>query len=154
MVWSATLQRSPFLASAVTSVTRGNNPLSLDSRSLCKDRPKRPTMPISNRNSGPRSSTETGQHTGLHPGGKSETAVFSTDRQGNFLACNQAFTRFLGHESAELVGLKFTAIFSGEELGASKDAGKQPDATILALVSGQGHYQADLHAKAKSGEIF
>jgi PAS domain S-box-containing protein len=111
-------------------------------------------MAISNRNSGLRSSTETGTPTGLHPGGKSETAVFSTDRQGNFLACNQAFTQFLGYEPAELVGLKFTAIFGDEEFGASKNARMQPDATILALVSGQGHYQSELRAKAKSGEMF
>ena len=97
---------------------------------------------------------ENGQPTSTQVGGKSEIAVFSADRQGNFLACNQAFTQLLGYESPELAGLKFTAIFSCEEDGGGKQDRKQPDATILALVSGQGHYQSELCAKPKSGETF
>jgi len=97
---------------------------------------------------------ENGQPTGTEGGGKSEIGVFSADRQGNFLACNQAFTQLLGYTSPELAGLKFTAIFSGEEDEGAKQDRKQPDATILALVSGQGHYQSELYAKPKSGAPF
>jgi PAS domain S-box-containing protein len=111
-------------------------------------------MPISNRNSGLRSLTENGGPTGTQTGGKSEIAIFSADRQGNFLACNQAFTQLLGYESPQLAGLKFTAIFSSEDFGTAKEDRKQPEATILALVSGQGHYQSELCAKPKSGESF
>jgi PAS domain S-box-containing protein len=111
-------------------------------------------MPISNRNSGPSSLTENGQPTGTPTGGKSEIAVFSADRQGSFLACNQAFTQLLGYESPELAGIKFTAIFSCEDFGTAKEDRKQPEATILALVSGQGRYRSELWAKPKSGKSF
>src|SRR5258708_8032590 len=104
-------------------------------------------MHITNRNSELRSSMENGQSTGAQGGGKSDIAVFSVDRQGNFLACNQAFTQLVGYESPELAGVKFTAMCSVEDR-------KQADATILSLVSGQGHYQSELHAKPKSGETF
>jgi PAS domain S-box-containing protein len=97
---------------------------------------------------------DNGQPAGTHAGGQSEIAVFSTDRQGNFLACNQAFTQLMGYESPELVGLKFTDTFWSEEAAAQKEDHLQPDATILALVSGKGHYQSELCAKPKSGEIF
>src|ERR1700682_5815740 len=138
----------------VTSVTGGVNPLSLLGAPLCKDHPKRPPIPILNRNSGLQSPTENGQPTGTQAGRKPEIGVFSADRQGNFLACNQAFTQLLGYESTELAGLKFTAIFSCEDVGIAKEDRKQPEATILALVSGQGHYQSELCAKPKSGETF
>src|ERR1700736_6196222 len=109
-------------------------------------------MPISNRNSGVRASMDNGQPAGTHAGGQSEIAVFSTDRQGNFLACNQAFTQLMGYESPELVGLKFTDTFWSEEAAAQEEDHLQPGATILALVSGKGHYQSELCAKPKSGE--
>jgi PAS domain S-box-containing protein len=111
-------------------------------------------MPISNRNSELRLPTGNGQPTGTQAEGKPGIGIFYADRQGNFLACNQAFTQLLGYESPELAGMKFTAIFSCEDFGIAKQHRKQPEATILALVSGQGHYQSELSAKPKSGESF
>jgi PAS domain S-box-containing protein len=111
-------------------------------------------MPIFNRDSELRSPRENPQLVGTQGGGRPEIAIFSTDRQGNLLACNQAFTQLLGYESTELGGLKFTLIFSCEDIEIAKEDRKQPEATILALVSGQGHYQSELSAKPKSGGTF
>ncbi len=129
-------------------------PFSLFAARLCKDHPKRQPMPISNLNSGLRSATQDGQPIKLQAERKPEIGIFSTDREGNFLACNQAFVQLLGYESPELAGMKFTAIFSHEHLGTTKEDRKQPEATILAMASGQGHYQSQLCAKPKSGHSF
>src|ERR1700738_4023216 len=43
---------------------------------------------------------------------KPQTAVFSTDLQGEFRACNAAFTGLLGYAPQELLGRDFSTIFA------------------------------------------
>src|SRR5580704_9286927 len=49
-------------------------------------------------------------------------AIFTADLQGNFLACNPAFTQLFGFRPKELAGRKFAGLFSHQEKSNKQDA--------------------------------
>ena len=79
-------------------------------------------------------------------------AVFSTDLQGDFQACNAAFTALLGYSPQELLGRDFSTIFASTE----KLNGDQPllRRAILTVTSLHGDYDGRLFAQSKSGASF
>ena len=79
-----------------------------------------------------------------------EPAVFSLNREGDFVACNQAFARLCGYEASELAGRGISAIFSGEEQSAGRQA--RLVKTILGAAIEQGWSCSDLCLETKSGK--
>ena len=81
-----------------------------------------------------------------------QIAVFSTDLQGEFRACNAAFTGLLGYSPQELLGRDFSTIFASTE----KMNGGQPllRKVILTVSSMHGDYDCRLFAQPKSGASF
>jgi PAS domain S-box-containing protein len=79
-------------------------------------------------------------------------AVFSADLQGEFIACNSAFTALFGYSPAEVLGRDFSALFSRTEKagGVNQDLRK----AILVTTSTQGDYHAELFARPKTGGSF
>jgi PAS domain S-box-containing protein len=79
-------------------------------------------------------------------------AVFSADLQGEFIACNSAFTALFGYSPAEVLGRDFSALFSRTERadGVNQDLRK----AILVATSTQGDYHGDLFARPKTGGSF
>jgi PAS domain S-box-containing protein len=79
-------------------------------------------------------------------------AVFSTDLQGEFRACNAAFTGLLGYSPQELLGRDFSTIFASTE----KMNGGQPllRRAILTVTSMHADYDCRLFAQPKSGASF
>ncbi len=80
-------------------------------------------------------------------------AVFSADLQGEFIACNSAFTVLLGYAPAEVLGRDFSALFAQADQidGASRDPLRK---TILAATSTHGDYRGNLLARPKTGISF
>jgi PAS domain S-box-containing protein len=114
-------------------------------------------MASSRRNSNPQTSG-TGQQilstqaaAALHTsvGDTAEVAVFSCDLQGSITGCSQAFASLSGYAPQELVGRKFSPLFSR---GASGKEDHPLGKTILADAQGQGHSQAQLRIHPKSAE--
>jgi len=79
-------------------------------------------------------------------------AVFSADLQGEFIACNSAFTALFGYSPAEVLGRDFSALFSRTERadGVNQDLRK----AILVTTSTQGDYRGELFARPKTGGSF
>jgi PAS domain S-box-containing protein len=79
-------------------------------------------------------------------------AVFSADLQGEFIACNSAFTALFGYSPAEVLGRDFSALFSRTERagGVNQDLRK----AILVTTSTQGDYHGELFARPKIGGSF
>jgi PAS domain S-box-containing protein len=79
-------------------------------------------------------------------------AVFSADLQGEFIACNSAFTALFGYSPAEVLGRDFSALFSRTEKadGVNQDLRK----AILVTTSTQGDYRGELFARPKTGGSF
>jgi len=82
-----------------------------------------------------------------------QLAVFSADLQGEFKACNSAFTSLLGYPARELVGREFSALFIPGGVVNGKDK-EQLRRTILNETSSQGQYNAQLQAQPKTGSSF
>ena len=82
----------------------------------------------------------------------SPMAVFSADLQGEFIACNSAFTALFGYSPAEVLGRDFSALFSRTERadGVNQDLRK----AILVTTSTQGDYRGELFARPKTGGSF
>ena len=57
----------------------------------------------------------TGAPNGAANAASGQLAVFSADLQGEFKACNAAFSRLFGYSSQELVGRDFCALFTQAE---------------------------------------
>jgi PAS domain S-box-containing protein len=97
---------------------------------------------ISDRNRGSESATHT----------QPKIAVFSTDLQGDFCACNTAFTALVGYSPQELLGRDFSTIFAAKE----KMNGDQSllRGAILTVTSMHGDYDGRLFAQPKSGASF
>ena len=85
--------------------------------------------------------------------GQSEMAVFSADLQGEFSACNAAFTRLFGYSSQELMGRDFSALFAQSEK-ANGDNRSALRRDILTSISAPTGYQCRLFARPKSGPSF
>ncbi|HKH98759.1 MAG TPA: sigma 54-interacting transcriptional regulator [Candidatus Sulfotelmatobacter sp.] len=78
-------------------------------------------------------------------------AVFSTDIDGDFTACNLAFTQLAGYSAEELLGRNFSTLFALGGTSNSKDQ-SQLSKAILQAVSQQGHYQERMYVRPKSGD--
>src|ERR1700757_5410181 len=73
-----------------------------------------------------------------------EMAVFSTDLQGGFLACNAAFSALIGYTPQELRGRNVATIFAPtEKMNGDRSLGH----TILAAAGEQGDYHSRLYAQ-------
>jgi len=81
-----------------------------------------------------------------------QLAVFYADLQGEFKACNSAFTGLLGYPTRELVGREFSALFTPGALNG-KDR-EHLRRTILNETSSHGQYSAQLQAQPKTGTSF
>jgi PAS domain S-box-containing protein len=83
---------------------------------------------------------------------KPQMAVFSTDLQGGFRACNAAFTGLLGYAPQELLGRDFSTIFaSTEKMNGDPSSLRR---AILTVTSMHGDYDCRLLAQPKSGGSF
>ena len=118
-------------------------------------------MPTSNRNSDPQPPLSSGQNGnseskvatgGAQPHGTNPApmAVFSSDLQGDFTACNAVFTELLGYSPQELLGRNFSALFAPAEK-ADRDDQSLLRRTILTCATSQGEYRSRLVAYPKSG---
>ena len=123
--------------------------------------PKRPCMSISNRNSDPQPPLNGGQaldsESKVATGGDkprdanpAPMAVFSSDLQGDFTACNAVFTELLGYTPQELLGRNFSALFAPAEKSNREDQSFLRR-TILTCATSQGEYRSQLIAYPKSG---
>ena len=78
-----------------------------------------------------------------------QMAVFSTDLQGEFRACNAAFSALLGYKPQELLGRDFSTIFASlEKTNGDSSLVRR---AILTVTSTQGDYHGRLFAQPKSG---
>jgi PAS domain S-box-containing protein len=84
---------------------------------------------------------------------QSEMAVFSADLQGEFSACNAAFTRLFGYSSQELMGRDFSALFAQSER-ANGDSRSALRRDILSAISTPSGYHCRLFARPKIGPGF
>jgi PAS domain S-box-containing protein len=82
-----------------------------------------------------------------------QMAVFSADLQGEFRACNAAFSRLFGYSSQELIGRDFCALFtqSGKVNGEDRSFLRK---AILSAISAPVDYQCRLFAQPKTGPSF
>jgi PAS domain S-box-containing protein len=80
-------------------------------------------------------------------------AVFSADLNGDFTACNSAFTRLFGYAPQELLGRHFSALFSQTQALAGSDS-SQLGNSILTIASAQENYDCQLFARPKAGTGF
>jgi PAS domain S-box-containing protein len=81
-----------------------------------------------------------------------QIAIFSTDLQGEFRACNAAFTGLLGYLPQELLGRDFSTIFaSAEKMNGGQLLLRK---AILTVTSMHGDYDCRLFAQPKSGASF
>jgi PAS domain S-box-containing protein len=93
-------------------------------------------------------------NTGVPVGPKGEElAVFYANLQGEFGACNSAFTSLLDYPPQELIGREFTALFSSFEKSSAKDR-DQLRREILKGTAGEGYFRSKLFAQPKSGVSF
>jgi len=82
-----------------------------------------------------------------------QMAVFYTDLQGEFGACNSAFSQLFGYSPQELIGREFCALFTAADKlsGGNRD---QLRRTILTATSTHGEYRCNLVAQPKTGSSF
>jgi len=79
-------------------------------------------------------------------------AVFSADLNGEFSACNAAFTKLFGYSSQELMGRDFSALF-GQTENSNGDHSSLLRKEVLSATS-TGGYQCKLFARPKTGPAF
>ncbi len=80
----------------------------------------------------------------------SAMAVFSTDLDGDFTACNLAFAQLAEYSPAEILGRNFSALFVfGEPTNGSDPT--QLRKSVLEAVAVQGNYDAQMRVQTKSG---
>jgi PAS domain S-box-containing protein len=77
-------------------------------------------------------------------------AVFSSDLQGDFTACNPIFAQLLGYLPQELLGRTFSVLFGNSEKADREDQ-KRLQRMILAGASAQNDFQSRLFAYPKAG---
>ena len=98
----------------------------------------------------PFSSASTGR---VESAGSARLAVFSTDLQGEFVACNSAFTAVFGYSSQELLGRDFAALFSQTEKNIVDNRSSLRKEILSATSAPQG-YHCRLFARPKTGPSF
>ena len=110
-------------------------------------------MPTPQRSSDPQEPlTRAATHGGANAA-SAQLAVFSADLQGEFRACNAAFSRLFGYSSQELVGRDFCALFTQAEKVNGEDRSLLRKA-ILSAISAPVDYQCRLFAQPKTGPSF
>jgi PAS domain S-box-containing protein len=110
-------------------------------------------MPTPQRSSDPQEPfTSAATHGGANAA-SAQLAVFSADLQGEFKACNAAFSRLFGYSSQELVGRDFCALFTQAEKVNGEDRSFLRKA-ILSAMSAPVDYQCRLFAQPKTGPSF
>src|SRR6202790_4754407 len=82
-----------------------------------------------------------------------QMAMFSTGLQGEFRACNAAFTGLLGYSPQELLGRDFSTLFVPADRIIGEDQSLLRRA-ILTVTSSQIDYSCRLFAQPKSGASF
>jgi PAS domain S-box-containing protein len=82
-----------------------------------------------------------------------QMAVFSADLQGEFTACNAAFSALFGYSPNELLGRDFCALFSQNEEG-NGDGRSLLKKAILSAISAPLDYQCRLYGRPKNGPSF
>src|ERR1700732_4612717 len=82
-----------------------------------------------------------------------QMAMFSTGLQGEFRACNAAFTELLGYSPQELLGRDFSTLFAPADRIIGEDQSLLRRA-ILTVTSSQIDYSCRLFAQPKSGASF
>jgi len=85
---------------------------------------------------------------GLKP---AQMAVFSTDLQGEFLACNAPFSRISGYSAQELKGRDLTAVFGAKGKAGGDDNFELRKAIVDATLE-HGEYRSALLLRSKTGE--
>ena len=129
---------------------------------VCQDHPQTRPMAIFKRNSdslpspgnGGESHGQNSSATSIgDPSVLEGLALFSADLEGNFTACNQAFTQLVGHSPQELIGRKFAAIFSDTEKRRKEDV-QRLGQTIVGSAAEHGFYVAQHRVQAKLGKDF
>jgi len=80
-------------------------------------------------------------------------AVFYADLQGEFGACNLAFTQLFAYSPQELIGREFTALFSSSDKAKEQERG-QLQSSILNATASQGYYRSKLFGIPKTGNSF
>src|SRR5580658_130159 len=91
-----------------------------------------------------------GQNTASSP---SPMAVFSADLNGEFSACNAAFTKLFGYSLHDLMGRDFSALF-GQTENSNGDHSSLLQREILSATATPGGYQCRLFARPKTGPGF
>jgi len=82
-----------------------------------------------------------------------QMAVFSADLQGEFSACNAAFSKLMGYSSQELLGRDFCVLFSETERAIGDDRSRLRR-EILSAISTPVDYRCRLYARPKTGPSF
>ena len=82
-----------------------------------------------------------------------QMAMLSTGLQGEFRACNAAFTELLGYSPQELLGRDFSTLFAPADRIMGEDQSLLRRA-ILTVTSSQIDYSCRLFAQPKSGASF
>jgi transcriptional regulator with PAS, ATPase and Fis domain len=116
-------------------------------------------MPTSKRNSGLSTSLPRDGHdqspvvrgSGAQSSGQAEeSAIFSLDMEGNFIACSRAFTMLVRYETLEVIGRKFTSLFTPHE--KEGEPGHQSPKAFLASGLADGYCRSQFCLKSKSSE--
>ncbi len=81
-----------------------------------------------------------------------EKAIFCADLNGEFLACNAAFSRMFGYTPQELSGRDFSPLFSAKDKSLKEDG--QLKKRILAGNFSDGDFRSIFLAHPKSGRSF
>jgi PAS domain S-box-containing protein len=110
-------------------------------------------MPTTNRNSGLLPSRQDAVRTAKGPSQPThpEAAAFSLNQNGEFIACNKAFTRHFGYEPRELAGRSLSSMFP-DGGGSTPKTDHQRLKTILASVLERGWHCSALCLQSKSGQ--
>ena len=122
---------------------------------LCQDHAKRLPMPNSDHKSGLRPPSQSRQQAAIQPSPTSqpEPAAFSLNREGEFTACNRAFTRLFGYEPREVLRRPLSSMFSRDRSSVGPH-NHQLLKTILADAIEQGWHCSEICLQSKSGERF
>ena len=139
----------------VTFVTSSCTPFSLRVPACVTIVPKRLAMPTSRQSWDQNALVTTAGNNGAtdHGSAHPQMAVFHIDLQGEFIACNSAFTQLLGYSPQELVGRDFSALFTPVEKGSNGNR-DHLRRTILTSTSTEGDHRCALIAQPKTGASF
>src|SRR5579863_3411547 len=111
-------------------------------------------MAIRRDNSEVQDSRDESQNAMSEPQSKTDQiAVFYADLQGEFGACNSAFSQLFGYAPQELIGREFTALFSRSGRASEKERAPL-QSEILNAASVHGQYRSKLYAQPKTGTSF